>query len=122
MDQRVLEHLASRFQEQTGIDVRADSKAMARLKEAAELAKVELSTVTTTHVSLPYLAAAAGEAQHLETDLTRTDLERLVREVIERCRMPVQQALTDAGIGPKDIDRHGVRGVRRRDSGRRVER
>jgi molecular chaperone DnaK len=105
MDQRVLEHLASRFQEQTGIDVRADSKAMARLKEAAELAKVELSTVTTTHVSLPYLAAAAGEAQHLETDLTRTDLERLVREVIERCRMPVQQALTDAGIGPKDIDR-----------------
>ena len=105
MDQRVLEHLASHFQQQTGIDVHADSKAMARLKEAAELAKVELSTATTTHVSLPYLAAAAGEPQHLETDLTRTDLERLVREVIERCRMPVQQALTDAGIGPKDIDR-----------------
>ena len=105
MDQRVLEQLASRFREQTGADVTGDIKAMARLKEAAEIAKVELSTSTSTHVSLPYLAAVNGEPQHLELDLTRTELERLVREVIERCRGPVQQALTDAGIGPKDVDR-----------------
>lgn len=105
MDQRVLEDLADRFRAQTGVDVLSDIKARARLQEAAEIAKVELSTSTTTHVSLPYLAAAGGEPQHLELDLTRTELERLVREVIERCRGPVEQALHDAGIGPKDIDR-----------------
>lgn len=105
MDQLVMAKLADRFREQSGVDVKADKKAMARLKEAAEIAKVELSTANTTHISLPYLAAAGGEPQHLEMDLTRTELERLVREVIERCRGPVDQALHDAGIGPKEIDR-----------------
>jgi molecular chaperone DnaK len=105
MDSRVLGHLAARFREQTGVDVTSDIRAMARLKEAAEIAKVELSTSTSTHISLPYLAAADGEPKHLELDLGRTELERLVREVIERCRGPVQQALADAGIGPNDIDR-----------------
>jgi molecular chaperone DnaK len=105
MDQLVQEQLAKRFQEQAGIDVRSDVKAMARLREAAEIAKVELSTTTTTHISLPYLAASGGEPRHLELDLTRTELERLVREVIERCRGPVEQALSDAGIGPRDVDR-----------------
>ena len=105
MDQLVQDHLAKQFQAQTGIDVHGDIKAMARLREAAEIAKVELSTSTTTHISLPYLAASGGAPQHLDMDLSRTELERLVREVIERCRGPVEQALSDAGIAPKDVDR-----------------
>jgi molecular chaperone DnaK len=105
MDERLVEALAERFQLATGVDLRADAKAMARLKEAAETAKIELSAGTTTHVSLPYIAAVGGEPKHLEMDLTRTDLERIVRPVIERCRAPVEQALRDAGVGPRDIDR-----------------
>jgi molecular chaperone DnaK len=69
------------------------------------VAKIELSTSTTTHISLPFLTVVAGEPRHLDLDLTRTELERLVRPVIERCRGPVERALHDAGIGPRDIDR-----------------
>jgi molecular chaperone DnaK len=105
MNQVIFEELAGRFRAQTGIDVRGDRKAAARLLEAAEIAKIELSTTMTTHISLPYFAVAAGTAQHLELDLTRTDLERLVRPTIERCRAPVQQALRDAGISPQQADR-----------------
>jgi molecular chaperone DnaK len=78
---------------------------MARLREAAEVAKIELSTSTTTHISIPYISAAGGEPKHLETDLTRTELERQVHAVIERCRGPVEQALSDAGIKPSEVDR-----------------
>jgi len=105
MNQRIFEHLAERFQMATGVDVRVDRKAAARLIEAAEAAKIELSTSLTTHISLPYLAAAQGEPRHLELDLNRTELERLVRPVIERCRGPVEQALHDAGMRPGDIGR-----------------
>jgi molecular chaperone DnaK len=105
MNQRIYEHLAERFQMSTGVDVRNDPKAAARLIEAAETAKIELSTSISAHLSLPYLAAVNGEPRHLELDLNRTELERLVRPVIERCRGPVEQALHDAGIEPKDIDR-----------------
>ncbi|HET7832815.1 MAG TPA: molecular chaperone DnaK [Gallionella sp.] len=105
MNQRVFEHLAERFQMATGVDVRSDQKAAARLIEAAETAKIELTTSLTTHISLPYLASVNGEPRHLELDLNRTELERLVRPVIERCRGPVEQALHDAGIGPKDVSR-----------------
>jgi molecular chaperone DnaK len=105
MDGRLIEALAERFQLATGMDLRGDAKAMARLKEAAEVAKIELSAGTSTHISLPYIAAAGGEPKHLEMDLSRTDLERIVRPVIERCRGPVEQALRDAGIQPKDVDR-----------------
>ncbi|MEN6587139.1 MAG: molecular chaperone DnaK [Sulfuricella sp.] len=105
MNQRVFEHLAERFQMSTGVDVRGDQKAAARLIEAAETAKIELSTSVSTHLSLPYLAAVNGEPRHLELDLNRTELERLVRPVIERCRGPVEQALHDAGISPRDVDR-----------------
>jgi molecular chaperone DnaK len=105
MNQRVFEHLAERFQMSTGIDLRKDKKAAARLIEAAETAKIELTASTTTHLSLPYLATVNSEPRHLELDLNRTELERLVRPVIERCRGPVDQALLDAGITPHDIDR-----------------
>lgn len=105
MNQLIFDHLAERFQMSTGVDVRSDLKASARLMEAAEAAKIDLTNSVSTHVSLPYLAAVAGEPRHLELDLNRTELERLVRPVIERCRAPVEQALRDAGITPKDVDR-----------------
>ncbi|HUX63179.1 molecular chaperone DnaK [Sulfuricella sp.] len=105
MNQRIFEYLADRFRTESGIDVRGDRKAAARLLEASEMAKIELTASTTAHVSLPYIASSGGEPRHLELDLTRTDLERVVRSVIERCRGPVEQALKDAGITPRDVDR-----------------
>jgi molecular chaperone DnaK len=105
MNTALYEHLAERFRRESGIDVRGDRKAAARLLEAAALAKMELSTSTTAHLSLPYIGVAGGEAKHLEMDLTRAELERVVRPVIERCRAPVEQALHDAGIGPREVDR-----------------
>jgi len=105
MDQLLLNNLIERFRNESGADLHNDPKAVARLREAAEIAKIELSTSTATHISLPYITAVGGESIHLDLDLTRTDLERRVREVIERCRQPVEQALNDAGIKPNDIDR-----------------
>jgi len=101
MNDRIFDHLTEQFKIQTGIDIKMDKKASARLIEAAEVAKIELTTSTTTHISLPYIAADT----HLNLDLTRTELERLVRPVVERCREPIQQALKDAKMTAKDIDR-----------------
>jgi molecular chaperone DnaK len=100
MNQAIFDHLAERFRAESGIDAKADRKAAARLLEAAEIAKIELSTSTTAHLSLPYIGMARGEPKHLEMDLTRTELERMVRPVIGRCRHPVEQALHDAGVTP----------------------
>lgn len=105
MNQAIFEHLAQRFQMATGVDVRNDAKAAARLMEAAEGAKIDLTASINTHISLPYLAAVQGEARHLELDLNRTELERLVHPVIDRCKGPVEQALRDAAIKPENIDR-----------------
>ena len=105
MDRVIQDHLAAQFREQTGIDVSADRAASARLREASEVAKIELSTSTTTHISLPFLAAATAGPLHLDIDLTRSELERLLQPVIERCRDPVLQAFRDAGLEPNQIDR-----------------
>lgn len=105
MNQRLLEHFAQRFQNETGTDPRSDRQATARLLEAAEIAKIELSSSTTTHISLPFLMVVGGTPRHLELDLSRTELERLVRSVIERCRGPVDQALRDGGLTMRQIDR-----------------
>jgi molecular chaperone DnaK len=105
MNQRLLAHLADRVRDQLGADIRGDRKAEARLLDAAEIAKIELSNTMTTRVSLPYLTAVRGEAKHFEYELTRAELERVVRPVIERCHPPVEQALRDAGVASKDIDR-----------------
>jgi molecular chaperone DnaK len=105
MDQKIFEYLADRFLRQTGVDVRTDSKAAWRVREAGELAKIELTTSTTTRVNLPFLAGRGTEALHLDTELTRTELERLLMPLVERCRPPVEQALRDARVEPRAIDR-----------------
>ena len=105
MDQRLLDYLTEKFKSESGVDLMADVKAIARLREAVEIAKIELSTSSTTHISLPYITAVAGEPRHLEIDVGRTELERKLREVIERCRGPVEQAFSDAGISLHEIDR-----------------
>ena len=105
MDQNLVNYVIDKFRKETGVDLGSDVKAMARVREAAEVAKIELSTSTTTHISLPYLTAVAGEPQHLELDLTRTELERQVNNVVEKCRGPIEQALHDASVSAQEIDR-----------------
>jgi molecular chaperone DnaK len=105
MNRAVFEYLATHFQQQSGADVRSDRVASARLLEAAEIAKIELSTSTSTRINLPFLAAVAGVPKHLEMELTRGELERLVQPIIDRCRAPLEQALRDAGITPSQADR-----------------
>jgi molecular chaperone DnaK len=105
MDQSLVDYLVNRFRDETGIDVHNDQKALARLREAAEVAKIELSTSTSTHISLPYFTSDRGEPKHLEMDLNRSQLERQIHDVIDRCRGPIEQAIRDAGITVKDIDR-----------------
>jgi len=105
MDKLVFEHLAERFRAQAGIDIHADRMAAARLKEAAEVAKIELSTSTTARITLPFIGTGPSGPIHLDMELTRAELERVVRPVIERCREPVIQGFHDANIEPKQIDR-----------------
>ena len=103
-DQRVIDHLADEFKRQEGIDLRRDPMALQRLKEAAEKAKCELSTVLETEVNLPFITADQNGPKHLNIKLTRARLEQLCEDLIERCRGPVLQALKDAGIAADRID------------------
>jgi molecular chaperone DnaK len=105
MDKLLFESLADRFRAESNVDVRPDRMAAARLKEAGEVAKIELSTSATTHITLPFLAAGPAGPLHLDLDLTRTELERIVRPIVERCREPVLQAFHDADMEPSRIDR-----------------
>ncbi len=105
MNRLVFEHLAALFQQQTGADIRGDHTASARLLEASEVAKIELSASTTTRINLPFLAVSGGAPKHLDAELTRAQLEHIIQPVIERCRGPVEQALRDAAVSPSQIDR-----------------
>ncbi len=105
MNELIFKHLIEKFRLQTGIDLAKDSKASARVMEAAEVAKIELTSAITTHIALPYITVANGEPKHLDIDLTRTELERLVRPIVERCRPPIELALNDAGVTASGIDR-----------------
>jgi molecular chaperone DnaK len=96
--------LLHEFWNEAGIDLRQDPRAMARLREAAEIAKIDLSTRATTRVIVPYIGVARGEAMHLDRELARADLDRLVWPIVERCRGPVMQALHDASVAASDID------------------
>ena len=103
-DKRVIDWLADEFKKSDGIDLRKDPMALQRLKEAAEKAKIELSTVMQTDVNLPFITADASGPKHLNLALTRAKYEQLVDDLIERTRGPVERALADAGLKPSDID------------------
>jgi molecular chaperone DnaK len=103
-DQRVIDFLADEFKKQEGIDLRKDPMALQRLKEAAEKAKCELSTVMETEVNLPFITADQNGPKHMAIRISRAKLEQLVGELIERCRGPVMRALDDAGIKAAAID------------------
>jgi molecular chaperone DnaK len=103
-DKRVVDWLADEFKREQGIDLRSDPQALQRLYEAAERAKVELSTTTTTQVNLPFITADASGPKHLNTTLTRSKFDQLTADLVERCRGPVEQALADAKLTADDID------------------
>jgi molecular chaperone DnaK len=103
-DQRVIDWLADEFKKEQGIDLRKDRMALQRLKEAAEKAKIELSSSQTTDINLPFITADASGPKHLNITLTRSKLEQLVDDLVERTRGPVMRALQDAGLSPEQVD------------------
>ena len=103
-DRRLVDYLADEFKRDTGIDLRNDPQALQRLFEAAEKAKVELSSVTQTQVNLPFITADASGPKHLTTTLNRARFEQLTADLVERCLGPVQQAMSDAKLTAADLD------------------
>ncbi|MFO0895293.1 MAG: molecular chaperone DnaK [Phycisphaerales bacterium] len=102
-DQKLIDHLAEEFRKKEGIDIRKDAMALQRLKEAAEKAKIELSTQMETTVNLPFITADQSGPKHLQVTVTRTAFERMCTDLFERLRTPCQQALRDAKLTPKDV-------------------
>jgi molecular chaperone DnaK len=105
MDNAIIDYIAEEFKKTNGIDLRNDKVAIQRIREAGEKAKIELSTVLTTDINLPFISADASGAKHLTMTLTRTKLEELVRPTIDRCRGPLDRALTDSKLTPKEIQK-----------------
>ena len=103
-DRRIVDHLADEFRSTDGIDLRQDPQALQRLFEAAEKAKVELSSVTRTQINLPFVTADANGPKHLNTTLMRSTFEEITRDLIERTMGPVQQAMSDAKLTADDLD------------------
>ena len=103
-DQRIIDFLADEFKKDDGIDLREQRQALQRLREAAEKAKIELSTMQQTEINLPYITADASGPKHLVKKFTRAKLEQLTGDLIEKSMKPVQQALDDAGLKPADIN------------------
>jgi molecular chaperone DnaK len=103
-DMRIVDYIAEEFKKEHGIDLRQDKMALQRLKEAAEKAKIELSSTLETEINLPFITADATGPKHLVMRLTRAKLESLVEDLIERLEEPCRIAMKDAGITPKDID------------------
>src|SRR2546421_5203996 len=103
-DQRIIDWIVDEFRKDQGIDLRQDRMALQRHKEAAEKAKIELSSTQTTEINLPFITADASGPKHLSLNLTRSKLEQLVGDLVERTKGPVQQAIKDAGLTAKDID------------------
>jgi len=103
-DQTLIDYLATEFKKDQGIDIRSDKMALQRLKEAAEKAKMELSTAMETDINLPFITADASGPKHMNIKLTRAKLESLVEELIEKLEPPCRTALKDANLSPKDID------------------
>src|SRR5881409_955776 len=105
IDNAIVDFLLSEFQRQTGIDLRNDRMAMTRLKEAAEKAKIELSTLFTTDVDLPFVSSDSSGPKHLHTTLSRAKLEELANPIVSRVKTPILRTLQDAKLEPKNVDR-----------------
>jgi len=103
-DQRIMDHLIEEFKKDNGIDLSKDRQALQRLKEAAEKAKIELSTVMQSEINLPYITADASGPKHLVLTLTRARLEQLTADLVDRTIAPVKQALSDAGLNSGEVD------------------
>jgi molecular chaperone DnaK len=103
-DQRLVDHFVDEFRKQQGIDLRQDRQALQRLRDAAENAKIELSTMVETEVNLPFITADASGPKHLQIKLTRSKFEQLTHDLVERCKLPFEQALKDAGLKAADLD------------------
>ncbi len=105
LDKAVMDYVIEDFRKDTGIDLRGDPRALARLKEASERAKIELSNLLTTDINLPYIAMAESGPKNLHITLTRAKLEQLTRPIVERIRQPIQQTIRDAKLTPDKIDK-----------------
>ncbi len=103
-DQKIMDWICEEFKKQEGIDLTGDKQAMQRIKEAAEKAKCELSSVVETNINLPFITADANGPKHLDLTLTRAKFEELSYDLLERCKKPVEQALKDAGLGKNEIN------------------
>ncbi len=103
-DQRIIDWMADKFQAENGIDLRKDPMALQRLKEAAEKAKMELSSTTQTNINLPFITADASGPKHLDYTLARAEFERITKDLLDRCKKPVEQALKDAGLKMGEVD------------------
>jgi molecular chaperone DnaK len=103
-DQRVLDYIADEFRKQEGIDLRKDPMALQRLREASEKAKMELSQLMQTDINLPFITATAEGPKHLNMTITRTKYEQLVEDLVQRCVPPLEKAMNDAKMSPRDID------------------
>jgi molecular chaperone DnaK len=103
-DQRLVNFVSDKFQQENGIDLRKDAMALQRLREACEKAKKELSSQQTTDINLPFITHDGSGAKHLQLTISRGDFERLVDDLVERCRGPVESALRDAKLNPSQID------------------
>ena len=103
-DQRIIDWMADKFKAENGIDLRQDKMALQRLKEAAEKAKMELSSTTQANINLPFITADASGPKHLDYTLTRAEFERITKDLLDRVKKPVEQALKDAGLKAGDLD------------------
>ena len=103
-DQKIIDHMVEEFKKENGIDLSTDKMALQRLKDAAEKAKKDLSGVTSTQISVPFITAGEAGPLHLEMTLTRAKFDDLTRDLVERTKTPVRQALSDAGLSLSDID------------------
>ena len=104
-DDRIVEHLVSEFKKETGVDLSQDRMALQRLKDAAEKAKIELSSVTSANVNLPFITATSDGPKHLDITLTRAKFEELISDLVDKTVNPMKQALSDSGLEPKEIDK-----------------
>jgi molecular chaperone DnaK len=103
-DEVLINHVADKFKNEQGIDLRNDSMALQRLQEACEKAKKELSTAQATDINLPFITADASGPKHLQVSISRAEFEKLIDGLVERCRGPVNQALSDAKMDPSELD------------------